>query len=700
MLMAASYINAVIFRKPCPMDERAQLEAQLRYHDERYYRQAEPEITDAQYDELRDRYQLLCDERGMPASARYGNTPGDDRSLGFVTVRHRVPMLSLEKASETAEKNGEDAGASGKLTAWVERTRRLADLPTEAPLGLFLEPKIDGMSVSLTYRDGRLQQAVSRGDGVSGDVITEQVRASGAVPEKVAVEGAFEVRGELYLPHQRFAALNQRLLAEGGKPLINPRNGCAGLMKRKDAGSLRGIGISAFIYHLAWAEGVELPGTQHELIAWLKVQGFPTNEHVEVHTDAESAARACAAFGARRTSLPYDIDGMVIKVDDLRLHDRLGTTEHHPRWGVAWKFPPERRPTRLRNITVQIGKSGKLTPVAELAPVVLAQTTVSRASLHNFPELERKDVRIGDTVLVEKAGEIIPQVVAVVLAERPATAVPYARPTHCPACAAEVLSEDIFIFCPNPACPAQVRERLRHFTSRIAMDVQGLGEAVIDQLCTVKGLTSPAQLFALSAEDISSLERKGEKSAQNLVTALNEAKGRGLARVLVGLSLWQVGEKLAEDLASTCGSMNTLLALAERHAAGDPQPLAQLDAIDGVAETTARAVLEQLGNAAVRQVIADLAVAGVTMTAEQRVINQVTGVAGKTFVLTGTLPKLTRDQAEALIVAAGGSCSGSVSKKTSYVVAGEEAGSKLAKAQTLGVPVIDEAGLRRLLTGA
>ena len=675
------------------MDERALLEAQLRYHDERYYRQAEPEISDAQYDELRDRYQRLCDQLNLPQSERYGSTPGDDRSVGFVTVRHRVPMLSLEKATDA----GEEASASSKLAAWVERTRRLADLPAEAPLALFVEPKIDGMSVSLTYRDGRLQQAVSRGDGISGDVITEQVRASGAVPEKIDSTGTFEVRGELYLPLQCFVALNKRLLAEGGKPLINPRNGCAGLMKRKDPTTLRGIGISAFIYHVAWAEGVTLPSTQHELIAWLKKLGFATNPFVSVHDDADSAARACADFNTQRTTLPYDIDGMVIKVDDLRLHDRLGTTEHHPRWGVAWKFPPERRATRLRGITVQVGKSGKLTPVAELEPVVLAQTTVSRASLHNFSELERKDVRIGDSVLVEKAGEIIPQVVSVVLTERPPIAVPYARPTHCPACAAAVLTEDIFIFCPNPACPAQVRERLRHFTSRTAMDVQGLGEAVIDQLCTAKGLTSPAQLFALTAEDISSLERKGEKSAQNLVAALNDAKDRGLARVLVGLSLWQVGEKLAEDLASTCGSMAALLELADRHAAGDPAPLAQLDAIDGVADTTARAVLDQLGNAAVRQVIADLAAAGVKLTAEQRVVRQVAGVAGKTFVLTGTLPTLTRDQAEAMITAAGGTCTGSVSKKTSYVVAGDEAGSKLAKAQTLGVTVLDEAGLRALL---
>ena len=676
------------------MDELTLLAQQLRYHDERYYRQAEPEITDTQYDEMRDRYLSLCDEKNIPAEQRYGRTPGDDRTVGFVTITHRLPMLSLEKAAD-----GEDGSAADKLSSWVERTRKLADLPDATALALFVEPKIDGMSVSVTYRDGLLEQAVSRGDGVKGDVITEQVRATGAVPLTVPTHGAFEVRGELYLPHERFRALNERLAASGGKVLINPRNGCAGLMKRKDPESLRGIGIAAFLYHVAWAEGVLLPPTQHELMRWLGQLGFTVNPHVSLHATAAQAAAACSGFAAQRAALPYDIDGMVIKVDERRLHERLGATEHHPRWGLAWKFPPERKPTRLLGVTVQVGKSGKLTPVAELEPVLLAQSTVSRASLHNFPELERKDVRIGDTVLVEKAGEIIPQVVSVVLSERPANAQPVARPTHCPACGAAVLTEDIFIFCPSPTCSAQVRERLRHFASRGAMDIQGVGEAVIEQLCTTRQLTSPAELFSLTAEDIAGLERKGDKSARNLISALHEAKTRGLAKVLIGLSLYQVGEKLAEDLAGTYGSMDALLALVDRHVAGDPQPLAELDALDGVAETTARAVLDQLANPAVRTVIMALAAVGVVMTAAKKEIRQVAGVAGKTFVLTGTLPTLSRDAAEALIVAAGGTCTGSVSKKTSYVVAGEDAGSKLAKAQALHVTVIDEAGLHALLSG-
>ncbi len=671
-------------------DELILLEQQLRHHDDRYYRQADPEITDADYDALRDRYLALCAARGHTP---YRAGPGNDLTAGFVSVAHRVPMLSLEKAAD-----GEDQSAAGQLTAWVERTRKALGL--DAPLLLLVEPKIDGMSVSLTWQDGQLVQAVSRGDGVKGDVITAQVLASGAVPARIPVTGTLEVRGELYLPQSAFAALNDRLRAAGEKLLANPRNACAGMMKRKDANEVKGCGVQAFLYHVAWADGVAgLPNSQIEVVRWLKTLGLPVNPHLTACTDAASASAVCAGFAQQRSSLAYDIDGMVVKVDDRRFHERLGATEHHPRWAIAWKFPPERKPTLLRGITVQVGKSGKLTPVAELDPVLLSGSTVSRASLHNFPELARKDVRVGDTVFVEKAGEIIPQVLGVDLARRPADAGPVVPPTVCPACASPVLADAVFIYCPNPACPAQVRERLRHFAGRSAVDIEGLGEAVIDQLCTVRNLTSPAQLFSLTAEDIAGLDRKGAKSAANLVAALQAAKSRGLAKILTGLALTQVGEKLAEDLAGRFGSAQALLDLAARHAAGDPEPLAILDAMDGVADTTARAVLDQLANPAVRQVLADLAAAGVDLTAKLKEVRSVAGVAGKKFVLTGTLPTLTRPEAEALIVAAGGTCVGSVSAKTNYVVAGEDAGSKLTKAQTLGITVLDEAGLRALMEG-
>ncbi len=663
-----------------PADEFAALGAQIAHHDARYYQQAAPEITDAVYDDLKDRYRALAADLGIDLQ----ETPGNDLTGDLPTIPHRMPMLSLEKASE-----GEDGSAALKLAAWETRTARLAEVAM--PLALTVEPKIDGMSVSVIFTNGRLTRAVTRGDGLAGEDITAQVQASGAIPLTVPCAGTFEVRGELYLPHDAFAALQAR----STKPLANPRNACAGLMKRKDATTVVGQGVQAFLYQIAWTEGVELPTTQTAVSAWLANLGLPVLCPQTV-SGAEAAAATCSAWTERRALLPYDIDGMVVKLDDRRLHDRLGSTEHHPRWAIAWKFPPERKATTLRGITIQVGKSGKLTPVAELEPVSLAGTTVSRASLHNFVELERKDVRVGDLVWVEKAGEIIPQVLGV--AERRG-ATPTARPTACPACQSAVMTEEIFLYCPNPSCPAQVRERLKHFAGRGAMDIDGLGEAVIDQLCTVRGLTSPAQLFTLTVEDLAGLDRLGAKSAANLVAALADAKGRGLARVLTGLALHQIGEKLAQDLAGRFGSLAPLLDLARRHASGDPEPVAILDAIDGVAETTARAVLDQLAQPAVQEILTGLAAAGVDLTARATAVRVVEGVAGKSFVLTGTLPTLTRDQAAARIVAAGGTVVGSVSKKTAFVVAGEEAGSKLAKAQALNLPILDEAGLLRLLEG-
>jgi DNA ligase (NAD+) len=669
----------------------AALAAELARHDELYYRQAQPELDDAAYDALRDRHDELAAQLGLPA---WQQRPGDDRLDGFAKVRHQVPMLSLEKAAD-----GEDGSAADKLAAWEARTVKALELPTGTSLDLLVEPKIDGISVSAVYRAGELALAASRGDGVEGDDITAQVKASGALPLRVAAGGEFEVRGELYLPRAAFDRLRADTLASGGRQLANPRNACAGLMKRKDAASLAGLGIAAFCYQVARAEGVELPVTQSGVIAWLRGLGFPVNPAVAVMNGARNVAAACAAFADRRGTLDHDIDGMVVKLDDRRRQAQLGATEHHPRWGIAWKFPPERRPTVLRDVIVQVGKSGKLTPVAVLDPVQLAGTTVSRASLHNFPEIARKDVRIGDTVLVEKAGEIIPQVVAVVPERRPADAMPILKPTACPACGTHPEADEIFVYCPNPACPAQIRERLKHFASRAAMDIDGLGEAVIDQVVTHLGVRSPADLFALDAGRLAALERMGGKSAANLVASLEAAKKRGFARVLAGLALEQIGEKLAEELSARFGGAQRLLDLAARHAAGEAGAMDELLLIDGVAERTARLVLDQLGNPAVRETLAALAAAGVDLTHRGTAVRQVAGIAGKTFVLTGTLPTLTRPEAEALIKAAGGKTSGAVSKRTDYVVAGAEAGSKLAKAQELGVTVLDEAGLRALLGG-
>jgi DNA ligase (NAD+) len=475
-------------------------------------------------------------------------------------------------------------------------------------------------------------------------------------------------------------------------------------MKRKDPTGLGEVGVRSFMYQVAWAEGLQLPGKQSEIIAWLEAAGA-TVYRSEICTAAgvEEALAYCESYQEKRGSLDFDIDGMVIKVEDLAHYRRLGATGHHPHWGIAYKFPPEQKPTRLLGIVVQVGKSGKLTPVAELEPVFVAGTVVSRASLHNFVELERKDVRVGDTVRVEKAGEIIPQVVSVDLEARPEGTEPYARPTSCPACGTEVLAEEIFVYCPNPACPAQVRERLEHFASRHAMDIDGMGTALIEQVTRELLLRSPDQLFSLGVEQLAGLERMGQKSAENVARALERAKSRGLSRVLVGLAIRHVGETMAEDLARYFGSAQALLEFAGRYVQADPEAVQALSpdkgsgAIEGLAKKSATSIFAELDSEAVRKVFAGLEAAGVSLEATRARREAVEGVAGKSFVLTGTLPTLKRSEAAEAIKQAGGKVSGAVSKQTDYVVAGDEAGSKLEKAQTLGVAVLDEAGLLALL---
>lgn len=689
-------------------DDLAELELlaqQLRYH-ERIYREGAPELPDSAFDELMDRYQALAERLGVPTSERLDARPGADHTEGFQTVEHRFPMLSLEKLSPARrDSKGAAMPLSEQLGAWYERRRKDLELPAATALPLIVEPKIDGISVSLLYQEGVLRRAVTRGDGRRGDDITRQVQESRAVPERLrGVSGELELRGELYWPHAAFRAYNELLRAAGERLIVNPRNGCAGLMKRKDPSGLGALGVKAFLYQVVWTRGVELPRRQSEVIRWLEQAGAPSySDQVRVSAELPEVLSYCEEYQTRRDRLEFDIDGMVIKVEELGYYDRLGSTGHHPHWGIAYKFPPERKSTGLKGVVVQVGKSGKLTPVAELEPVFVAGTVVSRASLHNFPELERKDVRVGDQVWVEKAGEIIPQVVGVDLERRPEGTVPVARPEQCPSCSTPVLAEEIFLYCPNPACPAQVRERLQHFCSRHALDIDGMGPALIDQVTSKLDVRSPEQLFQLQPDKLAGLERMGKKSAENVIAGLQRAKSRGLARVLVGLAIRHVGETMAEDLASYFGSADELLAFAERYVAEDPEAVQRLSpdkgsgAIEGLARKTASSIFAELSSPAVRRVFDGLAREGVSLVATSARRSAVEGVAGKTFVLTGTLPTLKRNEAAERIKRAGGKVSGSVSKNTDYVVAGSEAGSKLEKAQELGVAVLEEAALLQLL---
>lgn len=684
----------------------AELAEQLRYHDERYYRETQPDISDAAYDELRASYDALADSLGLAEAERYTAGFGDDRQGGFAKVRHAVPMLSLEKLTPSRrDSQGRSRSLRDQMQDWYEGVERQLDLAQAQAIPLIVEPKIDGISASLLYVDGRLRRVATRGDGREGDDITAQALASACVPDRLAgvSAGRIEVRGEIYFPLSAFAVWNERLQAAGKASLANPRNACAGLMKRKDASGLADVGLASFLYQVAEHEGIELPVTQSGTLAWLARAGAPVyQDAVAECADYGAAFDFCESFAERRAALDYQIDGMVVKVDRIDWHDQLGATAHHPRWGIAYKFPPERQRTRLREVVVQVGKSGKLTPVAELDPVLVAGTTVSRASLHNFKELALKDVRLGDLVLIEKAGEIIPQVVGAVLEERPDDAVAIQPPESCPACGTTVVAEEIFYYCPNPTCPAQIRERLVHFASRQAMDIDGCGPAVIDQLVDHLQVATPADLYELDVTGLVGLERFGQRSAEKLVAAITASKDRGLARVLTGLAIRHVGSRTAAELAAYFGDVEVLLDTAQAYADGDETVIARLapatgcGPIEGLARTTGDVIFPSLARQAVREVLAALRGHGVRLTADQQ-DGQVDGVAGKRFVLTGTLPTLKRSEAAERIKAAGGKVSGSVSKKTDYVVAGTEAGSKLAKAEQLGVAQLDEDGLLRLL---
>ncbi len=752
----------------------ASLAARLEELDRAYYAKAAPEVSDGEYDELRAAYDLLADQAGLSESDRYTRSVGDDHSDGFATVVHTHPMLSLEKAATRPERlplSGADAApvdaettprwesetAWGRLVAWDRRTREALETP--GPLRLVLEPKIDGISVSLIYADGRLERAVTRGDGRRGDVITAQVLACEAVPAHVRETARFEVRGELYLPQGAFEALNNRLAQADEKILANPRNACAGLMKRKDPSTLIGSGVRAFLYHLpSGSHDMALPTSQAQRLEWLAGQGFQVHADTRVCVGIEEAYLGCLAFAARRAILDHDIDGMVVKIDDTSTHAQLGATDHHPRWGIAYKFPPERRATRLAGITIQVGRTGALTPVAELEPVQLAGTTVARASLHNRSHLERLDARVGDLVVVQKAGEIIPQVVEVRKESRPTDSVPFVFPETCPVCGGDLedrgqgLDKDSgeriqLIACSNMAsCPAQLVGRLEHFASRRALDLEGLGGIVAEALVG-KGLVKDVlDLFHLTLEELAALNLGtedaprvfGEKNATKLVEAIGRARTAPLAKWLHALAIQNVGETMAIRIAATHETLeaialspalealdelgllkteDTLLGNKSAKAGRTEEENAEVAlrrqavksriailsattraaGVDDIGSVTSRSIRTFLGSERGIALVAGLRENGISPRGD---IRSAEGpLSGKTVVITGTLPTLSRDQARELVRQAGGKAGDSVSKKTDYVVAGEEAGSKLAKALSLGVPVIDESALRKLAAG-
>ena len=666
----------------------AALRAEIARHDHAYYVLDAPTIPDAEYDRLFRELQAI--ERAYPA-LRSADSPtqrvGGKALAQFATVRHRVPMLSISTETDTE--------ASGAL-AFDARVRRALGLDEDdAAVAYAAELKFDGLAISLRYEDGVLVQAATRGDGETGEDVTSNVRTVKAIPLRLLGEAppVLEVRGEIYLRRDDFERLNARQAEAGEKIFVNPRNAAAGSIRQLDPGIAARRPLSFYAYGLGEVAGWTLPATQTEVLDALAAFGLPVCGHRAQVRGAEGLAAFHARIGALRDTLPFDIDGVVYKVDALALQQQLGFVTREPRWAVAHKYPAQEAVTLLRDIEVQVGRTGALTPVARLEPVFVGGVTVTNATLHNQDEIDRKDVRIGDWVIVRRAGDVIPEVVAPILERRggelPRFVLLDRFPT-CPVCGSHVVrgEDEAVARCTGGLfCPAQRKQALLHFAGRRAMDIEGLGDKLVDQLVDAAIVKTPVDLYRLGVLALANLERMGEKSAQNLLMAIEKSRGTTLARFIFALGIRNVGEATARDLARHFGKLDALIA-------ADVDALQQ---VPDVGPIVAKCIAEFFAEPHNREVIEQLRAAGVHW-AEGEPQGSVAGaLAGKTFVLTGTLPTLSRDEAKARIEARGGKVAGSVSKKTHYVVAGAEAGSKLEKAQALGLAILDEDGLRVLL---
>jgi len=735
----------------------AERRVQVAHHDELYYRQAKPEISDFEYDLLKRELAELESRFPAEAAALAGASPttrvGDDRAEGFARVKHRQAMTTLDNTYDEAELR--------------EFHARLAKLFGREDLAYSVEPKIDGASISLTYERGRLVRAVTRGDGEEGDDVTANVRTIANLPHELRpptdltqapVPDLVEIRGEIFLCYVEFARINQEQAEAGLEPYANPRNLAAGTLKLLDAAVVRARRLEIVLYGLGACAPEELVDSQAAWHGALAQWGLPTLEHRRSVRGIEAVVAAIHELDARRGQLPYATDGAVVKLEDFALQRRAGyrgegqsARKLSPRWACAYKFAPERAETRLRDITIQVGRTGVLTPVAELEPVQLAGTTVSRATLHNRDEIARKDIRIGDFVTVEKAGEIIPAVIGVTLARRAPECVPYVFPDRCPVCStlAVQIDGEVAVRCPNPDCPAQLTGRLDYVAGRTVLDLEGLGGVVADALVRTGAVREVFDLFGLEAAKLGELNLGtaeaprvlGVKNATKIVEAIARARTLPLDRWLLALQIRDVGGATAQDIAAVHGTLERVAAsevlpklarladvaeemtrISPRSRLNPPKDEADRAArtarhnelaseeaeleefrartpgADRIGAEVARHTVAFFASERGRRALARLAELGIAPTAARLATAPVQGVfTGKTFVLTGTLPALTREEATAMIEAAGGRTSGSVSKKTSYVLAGEEAGSKLDKARQLGVPVIDETEFRRLL---
>ena len=675
-----------------PHERAAELRQLLNRAGHAYYVLDAPVMEDAVYDRL---YRELLEleqnhpdlQRSDSPTQRVGGAPAE----GFTSVEHRVGMLSLDNAF-----NRDD------LQAWHERLLKVLDRPKDTRLPLVGELKIDGNALALSYRNGVLERAATRGDGSRGEEITANVRTISSIPLRLQIENPpewVEVRGEAFIPDATFAAINAEREQRGEALFANPRNACAGTLRQLDPKVVAARRLDFFAYTLHLPGDAQPPG-QWAALEWLNRAGFRVNPNRELCGDLAAIQRFCDHWEQGRHDLPYATDGVVVKLDDLQLQDEAGFTQKAPRWAIALKYPAEEAPTRLLRVGAQVGRTGAITPVAEFEAVALAGTSVSRATLHNADRIAELDLHLGDTIVVRKAGEIIPEVVRVLPELRPSDATPVQLPQHCPECGSNLVREgdEAATRCVNSSCPAILRGGLRHWVSKGALDVDGLGSKLIEQLVDRGLVGSLADLYRLDAALLASLDRMGDKSATNLVEALEASKQQPWHRQLYGLGIRHIGEVNAKALAAAFFSIDSLAAAALEA----PEQIAELH---GIGPEISASLGQWLRTPANQQLLQDLRSVGLSLEAsasEQEAASQAGADAdgvlrGKTLVLTGTLPNLSRSEAKALIEVAGGKVSGSVSKKTDYLVAGEAAGSKLTKAESLGVTVLSEADLTALL---
>jgi DNA ligase (NAD+) len=673
----------------------AALAEELRRHDHAYYVLAAPTISDAEYDRL---YRELLDLEQAHPSLVTADSPsqrvGGAALTAFAPVRHSVPMMSLDNTYSPEE-----------VTAFVARVQK--GLPGEA-LAWTVEPKVDGVAVTLRYEQGVFTVGATRGDGTTGDNITANLRTLRSLPLRLTpsessssgsdsgkVPSVLEVRGEVFMPLAGFRKLNADREAAGSEAFVNPRNSAAGSLKQLDPKLVAERPLALVVYGLGAVEGAVAPATQSELLVWLKQFGFPTPERVWTANSAEEILQRIAELDAVRRTFAYDTDGAVVKLDALGQRDRLGATAKAPRWAMAFKYAAEQAETRLWAITIQVGRTGALTPVAELDPVFVGGSTVSRATLHNEEEIKRKDIRVGDLVVIEKAGEVIPAVVRVNADRRTGAETEFIFPTVCPECGTPATrertaaGEGAVWRCGNLDCPAKIRGRLEHWCHRGAMDIEGGGEVLVRQLVAAGLVRDVADLYRLRRDELCGLERMGEKSADNFLAGIQQSRERDLWRLLFGLGILHVGAGVAKALARAFPNLDELA----------KSTAVEMTRIDDIGEVIAASVELWFADPQNRELISRLRKAGLrfeSSTYTSASALQQGPFAGKTVVLTGTLPALSREEATAWIERLGGKVSSSVSKKTHYVLAGAEAGSKLEKAQQLGVPILDEAAFRAL----